>query len=179
MIQPAHATPRPETTTYPMRTQITHLRIPAHLICPGTVDWHSPLEEIKRAHAVSAQLEVHLSLKLVWSVSASSVPITCTHATHPCARPPISQSTPATLLRLLSLQKMKLVAAVSLFFPLESGVGHWDRWELWKWKENTFKILSQTRCRFVVFFNNLSSVPFNCSAERRSLGCLWLQRPQI
>lgn len=77
----AHMTHKQKIRSSPMQTH-TRVLIPAHLICPSSVDWHSPLEEIKCAHAVSAQLDVHLSSKLIRSASVRSVPAACTRHMH-------------------------------------------------------------------------------------------------
>ena len=166
----------------------THFHIPAHLICPSGVDWHSPLEEIKCAHAVLAQLDVHLSLKLIWGFSMSTTPTACTYRP-PHAHSPVSLYIPDTLLSLLTLERIKLVAAVlpsshlnqmfiwSLVYWVDFGTT--GSVKLGKKKENKhFLLLLKTFCRYV-FSSSVSFMLFNCNAERKSLWHLWFQQQQI
>lgn len=171
----------------------THMRvlIPAHLICPSSVDWHSPLEEIKCAHAVSAQLDVHLSSKLIRSVSVRSMPATCTRSVH------VPQFHQAHLLlhhRCRHWREQKLAVCGYAFFctwigclrghlcaGLISGQLHCEA--VWKLPHRGL-LVTAILCflkHFVgmCFSSNISCVLFNCHTERRSLWCLWIQQQQI
>lgn len=171
----------------------THTRvlIPAHLICPSSVDWHSPLEEIKCAHAVSAQLDVHLSSKLIRSVSVRSVPAACTSHMH------VPQFHWTHLLlhhRCRHWREQKLAVAALPSFALESDVytvicaltwfqDNWHCESVWKLPHRGFSVTAILRFlkHFVgmCFSFNISCVLFNCHTERRSLWRLWIQQQQI